>query len=225
MQNIKAVLFDFDGTLVHSIDLLVDIFAECLQEQTIDSVGISQIRRLIGEPIDQIFDKLTEHLSPAERNQLDYAALEKSFREKEDVRNSAANIHAIEDTRATLEFLKEQKIKLAVVSTKTVIRVTKLTDELELTHFFDLVVGRDLIERPKPDPEPVLYACEKLNVKPAETLFVGDSLLDLHAAKAAKVTFIGVLTGVCDRACLEKHKADYIFSHVGEVGTLVEKLS
>ncbi|MFH1375449.1 MAG: HAD family hydrolase [Patescibacteria group bacterium] len=224
MQNIKAVLFDFDGTLVHSIDLLVDIFAECLQEQAINSVDSGQIRRLIGEPIDQIFDKLAEHLSPAERSKLDHAALEKSFREKEDLRNSAENIHAIEDTRGTLEFLKKQKVKLAVVSTKIVTRVEKLTDELELTHFFDLIVGRDLIENPKPNPEPVLYACEKLNVKPSETLFVGDSLLDLGAAKAAKVTFIGVLTGVCNRKCFEEHKADYIFSHVGEVGSLVEKL-
>jgi len=216
-MNLKAILFDFDGTLVHSIDLLVSIFEEVLVERNLPPVASEKIRTLIGEPLEEIFREIT----PLD----DVADLEKEFRSKEAERNNPAEIEIVAETIPTLTFLQEQGLQLGVVSTKKKEVVLELAREYGLEKFFDLIVGRDAITHPKPHPEPILHACTELKVAPQEILFVGDSLLDLRSAKAAKATFVGVLTGVCERDELEKNHADYIFSHVGELVNLVRRLN
>ncbi len=215
-MELKAILFDFDGTLVHSIDLLVSIFEEVLEEKNLPPVSSTRIRQLIGEPLEKIFLEI----APDEKS----ADLEKRFREIETERNTPAEIEIVKETIPTLEFLKSQNLQLGVVSTKKKNVVLQLAREYHLEQFFDIVVGRDAISNPKPHPEPILHACEKLGISPREALFVGDSLLDLRSAKAAEAVFVGVLTGVCDRDELKKERADYIFSHVGELINLVRRL-
>jgi phosphoglycolate phosphatase len=216
MNDIKAILFDFDGTLVHSIDLLVAIFSECLIEQGITPANPDTIRRLIGEPLDVIFRKLT--------NLLDVEKFNQSFHAKEDIRHTAEHIRLVKDTIPTLEFLKKQGFKLGIVSTKQRELVEPLSRELNIESFFDVVVGGKDVVNHKPHPEPILIACERLGIKPVETLFVGDSLLDLNAAKAAGSIFVGVLTGSASREDFEKNRADYIFGHIGEIANLTRKL-
>ena len=58
-MKLKTVLFDFDGTLVHSIDFLVSIFEKVLSEQNLPPVNAKNIRALIGEPLDEIFRAIT----------------------------------------------------------------------------------------------------------------------------------------------------------------------
>ncbi|MBU1090033.1 HAD family hydrolase [Patescibacteria group bacterium] len=215
-MKLKAILFDFDGTLVHSIDLLVRIFEEILAEREFPPVATEKIRTLIGEPFEKIFREIT----PLE----DVAELVKDFRKKEDARNNPAEIAIVAETIPTLEFLRRQNLKLGVVSTKKRAVVLQLARDYHLEKFFNLVVGGEEIENPKPHPEPILHACELLGISPREILFVGDSLLDLQSAKAAGAIFVGVLTGVCAREEFEKARADYIFSHVGEVVNLVRRV-
>jgi len=215
--RLKAILFDFDGTLVYSIDLLVDIFGIVLAEQNLSPVDPVKIRKLIGEPLPKIFEKI----APTE----DTNFLEKRFREIEETRNNSDEIKIVTETLPTLEFLKSHNLRLGIVSTKRVAVVEKLARELGIWEFFEIIVGRDLIEKPKPDPEPILFGCRKLEIEPREILFVGDSLLDLKSAKAAKTTFVGVLTGVCDRTEFAENRADYVFGHIGELTNLIRDLS
>ena len=216
-MKLKAILFDFDGTLVHSIDLLVGIFGELLAEQNLTKVPAAEIRKLIGEPLPKIFKKI------APTGDTDF--LEKRFREIEATRNNSDEIKIVAETLSTLKFLKSHNLRLGIVSTKRVAVVEKLARELGIWEFFEIIVGRDLITKPKPDPEPILFGCRELGIKPQEILFVGDSLLDLESAKAAKATFVGVLTGVCDRAEFAENRADYVFGHIGELINLIRDLS
>ncbi len=216
MPTLKAVLFDFDGTLVSSTELLCDIFNECLVEQGVEPASRESLRRMLGEPLDSIFRKLT--------NLVDVDRFNKSFQEKEVGRHTTEHIALVRDTKPTLEFLREQNYQLGIVTTKETGPVTDLLVEYQLKDLFGVIIGRDQVKQPKPDPEPVLLACERLEIKPAEALFVGDSLLDLTAAKEAGSIFVGVLTGACNRQEFEQNKADYIFSHVGELVELVRHL-
>ena len=215
-MKLKSILFDFDGTLVHSVDILVSLFEEVLAEQNLPPTSPKKIRKLIGEPLDQIFQKLTnfdniEHLT-------------ESFHTKENAQHTAEHIQLMREVVPTLEFLKSQNLKLGIVSTKQRELVEPLSAELKIRKFFDIMVGGWDVKNPKPHPEPILHACEKLDISPQETIFVGDSLLDLQSAKAAKAVFVGVLTGVCDQTEFKKNHADYIFSHVGELINLVRRL-
>ncbi|MCF7845951.1 MAG: HAD family hydrolase [Candidatus Peribacteraceae bacterium] len=216
-MKLKAVLFDFDGTLVRSIDLLVSIFERVLSERNLSAPASAELRKFIGRPLPEIFRIITKLE--------DVDAFEKRFREIEATRNNANEIDLVQETRPTLEFLKSKGLQLGIVSTKRVEVVEKLARELKIWEFFDTVVGRDLINKPKPDPEPILFACEKLKVSSREILFVGDSLLDLTAAQKAHAPFVGVLTGVCDRTEFKENRADYIFNHVGELTNLARQLN
>jgi phosphoglycolate phosphatase len=216
VYRLKAILFDFDGTLVHSIDLLVELFTESLKEQGVEPARPEEIRRLIGEPLDAIFKKLT--------NLVDVERFNKSFHAKEDARHTAEHIRLVQDTLPTLRFLKSQGLKLGIVSTKQRELIEPLSRELSIYEFFDVVIGGYDVKNHKPHPEPILLACERLSLEPAEVLYVGDSLLDLNAAKNAKTTFVGVLTGTATLQDFQKNKADYIFSHIGELSELTRKL-
>lgn len=216
MRSLKAILFDFDGTLVSSVDMYVDIFIECLAEQGVTPGSRAEIRYMAFTPLDQIFEKLA--------TVLDVNKFRESFLTKELALNHSDNLPLIEEVPVLLNFLRKQKIKAGIVSSKIRKPIEDLLHDYELAKYFDIIVGRDDVESPKPSPEPVFYACEQLAVKPSETLFVGDSLLDLTAAKEAGSTFVGVLTGACTREELARNKADYIFTHVGEVAELVRHL-
>ncbi|MFH0776039.1 MAG: HAD family hydrolase [Patescibacteria group bacterium] len=219
-MKLQAVLFDFDGTLVRSIDLLVEIFGLVLAEKKLPVVAPGELRKLIGQPLIEIFQEITPVTDPVE-----LADLEKRFREIEIGHNNAGEILPFAETRPTLEFLQKKHLRLGIVSTKRVEVVEKLARELAIWDFFEVVIGRDLVAKPKPDPEPILLACDKLGIAPRASLFVGDSLLDLQAAKNAGAPFVGVLTGVCDRAEFEKNRADYIFAHLGGLANLVREIN
>ncbi len=216
-MKLKSILFDFDGTLVHSIELLTEIFGEVLAKKGLSTPPLAVLLKLIGRPLVDIFREIT----PLEN----VDELVVSFREIESKHNNSNEIELVGETRPTLEFLKSRNLQLGIVSTKRVAVVEKLARELEIWDFFEVVVGRDSIEKPKPDPEPIFFACEKLGIDSREILFVGDSLLDLEAAKNANAPFVGVLTGVCERAEFVEKRADYIFGHVGELVNLVREIN
>ncbi|MFH0833997.1 MAG: HAD family hydrolase [Patescibacteria group bacterium] len=216
-MKLKAVLFDFDGTLVESIDLLVSIFKAVLREQQLPIPPDQNLKKLIGRPLPEIFGQIAPGI--------DREKAEKRFREIELNHNNAGEIKLVREARATLEFLQNHNLRLGIVSTKRVDVVEKLARELGIWRFFETVVGRDLVANPKPHPEPIFFACEKLEVSPREILFVGDSLLDLYAAKNAGAPFVGVLTGVCDRVEFAENRADYVFSHIGALVNLVREIN
>lgn len=212
MKKPKAILFDFDGTLVHSIDFIIELFVECFREQNIEPASKDTIRRLIGEPLTQIARKLS--------NLIDVEKFSESFRQKETLRHHT--IQFIEETLPTLEAIKAQKIKLAIVSTKPHQMIERYLDDKKIKDLFELIIGGDDVKNPKPDPEPIFLACEKLGIETPETMLVGDSLMDCLAAKNADVIFVGVLTGTASKKDFQENGADYIFQHIGEVKKLIE---
>lgn len=85
----------------------------------------------------------------------------------------------------TLESLLQRGARLAVVTNKAEHLAVKCLDELDLTQFFNVVVGGDTMQVAKPAAEPALYACNELAIPINQTLFVGDSQTDLECARNA----------------------------------------
>ncbi|MGH9335021.1 MAG: HAD family hydrolase, partial [Vicinamibacteria bacterium] len=88
---------------------------------------------------------------------------------------------------AALEALHRRELPLAVLTNKPVRESRKILDGLGLRRYFRAVYGGDSFERKKPDPMGVLFLLEETKVGPGETLFVGDSLVDLQTARNAGV--------------------------------------
>jgi HAD superfamily hydrolase (TIGR01509 family) len=215
-MQLRAVLFDFDGTLVSSMAMYVRIFGECLAEQGVTPGDPETIRHFAFQSLEVIFEKLAKIL--------DVEQFKASFLVKELALNTHEHLPLVIEVPSLLSWLKSQNLKVAIVSSKLRRPIEELIQQYEIAEHIDLVIGRDDVTATKPDPEPILHACDLLGCEPHDTLYVGDTLVDLTATREAGSTFVGVLTGACTRQDFEKAKADYIVTHAGEVAEIVRNL-
>lgn len=116
-----------------------------------------------------------------------------------------------------LRTLSERRSKLAVVTNKRIGLTRKLLDELDLTHWFDAIVGGDTAANPKPAADPILFACECIGLSQREVLFVGDSLTDVNASRAAGCPVVCVPDGYNHGIAPERLGADAIIATLGEL--------
>ena len=127
--------------------------------------------------------------------------------------NSRPYPHAVDTLRA----LSERNAKLAVVTNKRMELTRRLLDELELTPWFDAIVGGDTAANPKPAPDPILYACDEIGLSTAEVLFVGDSMTDVRASRAAGCAVVCVPNGYNHGIAPERLGADAIIDSLREL--------
>ena len=116
-----------------------------------------------------------------------------------------------------LRTLSNRQAKLAVVTNKRIEMTRKLLAELELTAWFDAIVGGDSTPNPKPAADPILFACRKIGLTTAQVLFVGDSLTDVSASRAAGCPVVCVPDGYNHGVAPEHLDADAIIGSFGEL--------
>ena len=95
----------------------------------------------------------------------------------------------------TLQSLKAEGARLAVVTNKLALFTEPLLEELDLSRHFDAIVSGDTAANPKPAADPARFACEALGVAPVDALFVGDSAADVGCARAAGCPVVVVRDG------------------------------
>ena len=172
---IKAILFDLDGTIVNTNNLILKSFEYIFKEYLKMSVSREEIYANFGVPLKQIFEK-HKILNVDE-------AVEEYIRYN--LRIHDEYIENYDHVESGLAALREKGFKLAIVTSKfrdTALRGLRCFD---LEKYFDLIITPEDTEFHKPHPAPVLAACEKLNIKPEEAIMVGDSHNDILAGKNA----------------------------------------
>ncbi len=95
--------------------------------------------------------------------------------------------------------------KLGIVTTKTASYSEELLEHMDVMHHFDVLIGRESVQNPKPHAEPIHKAIKHLDASYESTWMIGDTLLDLHSAKNAGIKSVGVLCGYGKRRDLAKH--------------------
>lgn len=210
-MEVKGVLFDLDGTL---IDSRRDI-AACVNF-TLAKLGggysplsIEIVERMVGDGVRQL---LTRAAGP-----LDEPTMKRAL----DIFLPYYLDHCADTTQlypqvlATLSALVPRG--LAVVTNKPMAHTTKTLNALGLESFFPVVLGGDSLATRKPDPAMVLEAVRRLGVRPEEALMVGDSAMDIHAARAAGVRVAAVTYGFRPGAELMSHSPDYLLGAFAEL--------
>lgn len=76
---------------------------------------------------------------------------------------------------------------------------------MEIMHYFEILIGRENVENPKPHPEPILKAMKGLNSSNESTWMIGDTILDLHSAQNAQIKSVGVTCGYGVEKELQKY--------------------
>ena len=181
------ILFDLDGTLIDSTEAILESFSVAFETFNTPKPSDEDIKKLIGLPLDIMFIKL----GVKEANKY-VDAYKKHYRQI--------------STKKTklLPFAKEAIIKaskiatLGIVTTKTAKYSQELMEHFEVMQYFDVLIGREDVTNPKPNPEPILKALKKLNYKNHKVYMIGDTCLDCISAKEANINSIGVHSGYGD---------------------------
>ena len=113
------------------------------------------------------------------------------------------------------------KYPMAVVSARDEKGTMRFLEQFDLVKYFDVVVTGQSVEHTKPYPDPILFAAQKMNVKPGECLMVGDTTVDMRAGTSAGVQTVGVLCGFGEEPELRKFGANLILKNTSELADLL----
>ena len=182
----QAVLFDLDGTLLHTAPdlaaavnaMLADFGKPALPEETVAMYVGKGAENLVNRSLT---GSMTEKASPEL-----YAQAMANWQHHYTGINGNHSVF-YPGVKEGLELLKHAGIKLAVVTNKPERFTVPLLERTGIAHYFEVVVGGDTCPVKKPDPMPVTHACKLLGVDPSQALMVGDSVNDALAANAAGV--------------------------------------
>jgi phosphoglycolate phosphatase len=195
-QPLGGVLFDLDGTLLDTAADIARALNRAFAERGWKPLPVGDVSRMIGRGSPILIERAAASLGLA-LNAADHAALLERFFHfyglLEESNESDARPYA--GVADTLKTVHDAGLRVAVVTNKQQRFASALLDRLELRARVDLIVGGDTCERRKPDPQPLLFACESLALLPSQVLMVGDSINDVSAARAAGIAIVCVPYG------------------------------
>jgi phosphoglycolate phosphatase len=195
-EELRAVLFDLDGTLMDTADDITVILNRALAEQHLGSLPPNQVRELIGRGIPTLIARAVERLGRVTDAASQAALLERFYFHHDWLyRLDERRASLYPDVAEVLERLHGLGLKLAVVTNKKRDFAVDLLARSGLSAWIHVVVGGDSCARGKPDPQPLHFACDAVHVDPSRALMVGDSLTDVLAARAAGMPVVCVPYG------------------------------
>jgi len=216
-KGIKAIVFDFDGTLA-----VLNIDFSSMRERVFGLVkhyGVAE--ELVGERylleiIDEVYQILCKK-NPSSAEEF-YQKAHQILHEKE--MKAAEKGSLIPGAEATLENLRRKKIKVGIITRNCEDAVRKVFPKIN--DFCDAFVSRNLVKKVKPHPDHLTYAMDSLKISGGESVMVGDHPTDIQAGKRVGMKTIGVLTGRTKKEEFEEAGADYVLKDVTEVCKLLE---
>lgn len=186
---LKALIFDMDGTLVHSDPVHLRAFSEILRPEGVTIDEDVYRSTIIGRTNEAIFASLLPH-RPVEDHVAFADEKEAAFR------RLALELKPLDGLAGLLDWADERGIRTALVTNAPRLNAEHMLDVLGITERFPVQITIEQVERGKPDPLPYLTALERLGVQADEALAFEDSPSGMKAAKGAGIFSFGVLTGL-----------------------------
>ncbi|MHB9144961.1 MAG: pyrophosphatase PpaX [Symbiobacteriia bacterium] len=197
--TIKALLLDLDGTVLDTNGLIVASFQHTLDELLGIRVTAEELYPFFGEPLQDTMARFS--LARAEEMVAHYRAY--------NIANHDRLARTFPGLGDALTALHGAGLRLAIVTSKYEATARRGLDLFGLTPLFEVLVGLDATTRHKPNPEPALKALEMLDLAPAETVMIGDTILDIGCGRGAGTLTAAVGWSVFPRDSLLAAKPDY----------------
>jgi len=172
---LKAIFFDLDGTLVDTLPLYIKAYDRALKNQGFYFSNKKIVEICFGKTEKTICSNLGI-ISKTKEFTDDYFSGVKNFYNKTKL---------FDNVTETLDFAKEKKLELVIISFAYRWYVDKMLEKLNLNKYFKLVIGFDDVKQAKPDPEAIIKACGELEINSNEVLMIGDSKSDVIMGNAA----------------------------------------
>ena len=210
-----AILFDLDGTLIDTIELIVSSARHAFEGWPRRAPTDAEWIRGIGTP-------LVHQLSAFAESAEEVALLLERYRRYQHEHHDRLT-RCYDDVPGVVAGLAERGHALAVVTSKASAIAHQSLRFVGLDHFFPIVVGYDDTPRHKPDPEPVTTALSRIGVSPDRAVFVGDSPHDIQAGNAAGVTTVAALWGPFDRETLARSHPNHFIGCLADLPGVLEQ--
>ena len=180
------ILFDLDGTLIDSTEAILESFHNSFDVHDYPHADDEAIKALIGHPLDVMY----RALGVEEGKVWDFVTTYKEHYREISTQKTVLLENAKEAVESAHEFAT-----LGIVTTKTGKYSRILMEHFGLMDKFDVLIGREDVTKPKPNAEPILKALQQLDAEGKNVWMIGDTTMDLIAAKNASVGAVGVLSG------------------------------
>jgi HAD superfamily hydrolase (TIGR01509 family) len=209
----KALLFDMDGVLVDTVKEHESAFFTVLAQYGIILSHKEYADHFFGKSDDDGFKELFL------RYKIQNYDLKRLHKEKR--RRFISSIKRVKTFRGAHKILEyaNENFKTGLVTNSSKKETKKLINRFKMKKYFDIIITKEDITRPKPDPQIYLLAAKKLKVKPEECAVIEDSMFGVEAGKRAGMTVIAV-THTTEEAALIK--ADHVFPNLEEIKKLIK---
>jgi phosphoglycolate phosphatase-like HAD superfamily hydrolase len=216
IKDFEGVIFDFDGTLVDASEAICISFNTVLRKYGVPLLEDAQVRAMIGRPLRDMFSAVFPDAGPEE-----IAGFVAEYRQV--FHPISPNLSrplpgAVEALSYFSGFMR-----IGIVTSRSSYGAIRILENLKMSEYIATVVGIEHVAKPKPDPEPVLLALNRLSLPAGRSAMIGDTTDDVHAAKGAGLVAVGITTGVQSREQLRLAGADLVIDSLGELrgGVLV----
>ncbi|MGM7702853.1 pyrophosphatase PpaX [Pseudalkalibacillus sp. Hm43] len=211
-MKVDTILFDLDGTLINTNELIIASFTHTLEHFQPGRFSREDIISFIGQPLVDSFKEVDETSVPD---------MVKMYKEH-NLAHHEEYVHAFEGVVETVKTLHEKGFKLGIVTTKMRDAVELGLEITGLSDYFTTIVTLDDVEKAKPDPEPIMRALANLQSDVSSAIMVGDSRYDIDAGKNAGTMTAAVAWTIKGRATLERLQPDYMLEEMPDLLNVLE---
>lgn len=204
---IKAILFDLDGTIIDTNELIITSFDYILNNYLGLNIGKDEIIESFGIPLKDVMN----HYAKERADELVDEYIKYSLHSHDKY------IKSYDHVEDGLIKLRNKGLKLAIVTSKRRGTALKGLNCFDLEKYFDVIITPEDSKRHKPDGEPVIKACEALEVKPEETIMVGDSHNDILCGKNAGAKTCLVNYTALDVKKIKAYNPDFTIDKIEEL--------
>jgi len=209
------VFFDLDGTLIDSAEDLANSINFMLKSIGKNPYDIELIKTWVGNGATMLVKRaLSGSFEVGDIDENEFKKALNIFMEHYK-NNLCIKTQMYPGVKETLDKLKAKK--LAIITNKPFKFVTPILKEFKIDGYFGLILGGDSLDEKKPSKKPLLFACEKLNVSPSDTIMVGDSKNDILAAKRAGIKSIAITHGYSQGEDIKGLDADFVVDDIREI--------
>lgn len=205
MGSIDTVLFDFDGTIMDTNDVILMSWQHTFRTLENREEKVEKLVKTFGEPLETTMRRFFPQI-PIEESIETYRSFHRD--------NFGELIHLFPGMRELLSELKGQGYNLGLVTSRLWQTTLQGLEKYDIREFFDAVVTAEDTTHHKPDPEPVQIGLEKLGAEPEHAIMLGDTLFDILCAKNAGVRSVLVSWSLAlkgeSRESLGRNAPDYV---------------
>jgi pyrophosphatase PpaX len=214
MPILRTFLFDLDGTLIDSVQLILDSFRHTLAAHGLPPRSDDQWLAGVGTPLTAQFAEWKDAAGTME-------ALIETYREY-NLTNHDRMVRGYPGVAEAVRAIRRTGRSTGLVTSKNRRGALRGLQLVGLEDAMDVLVCADDVVNPKPHPEPVEKAVGLLDADPTTTVYAGDSIHDLHSGRAAGVWTAAVLWGPFSRRHLEPAKPDFWLERPEELLSLLD---